>query len=299
MAGSDWSEQDIPDQSGRVAVVTGASSGIGLEAARALAAQGATVILAVRDAEKGRNAEQAILKQYPEAVLEVRPLDLADLESVAQFAADLAADCDRLDLLINNAGVMMCPFAQTRDGFEIQFGTNHLGHFALTGRLLPVLQKTAGSRVVVVSSLAHRGGRLDFEDLNWAERKYNTIRAYCDSKLANLLFTLALAERLSDAGDRPLVTAAHPGWSRTDLQRHVWKFRWLGLLLGQNSRMGALPTLRAAVDEAAWPGDFFGPAGRREMTGPPVKVDPAAKALDRAAARRLWAISEELTGVRY
>lgn len=294
-----WGISDIPDQNGRVVIVTGASSGIGLETAQALAARNAHVVLASRNSEKNNRAVASILRNHPQATIEARSLDLADLKSTGSFAEGIKSDFDRLDLLINNAGVMMCPYEQTSDGFEIQFGTNHLGHFALTGFLLPLLSQTQGARIVVVSSLAHRAGALDFSDLNWQARKYKTMQAYCDSKLANLYFTHGLVDRLEEAGDQTLVTAAHPGWTRTDLQRHAWKFRFIGRFMGQDAATGALPTLRAAVDGSARPGDFFGPAGRGEMRGPPIKVDPAKIAGDEEAARQLWKLSEEMTGVCY
>lgn len=294
-----WSTADIPDQSGRVVIITGASSGIGLETAKAFAEKNAELMLAVRDADKGERAVRTILKQYPKAKVSVQLLDLAELKSVTDFAADFLANHDRLDLLINNAGIMMCPFAKTADGFEIQFGTNHLGHFALTGLLLPLLQQTNNSRVVNVSSLAHRGGKPDFSDLNWSQREYNTSQAYCDSKLANMVFTFTLVEKLSGLGNNPLVTAAHPGWTKTDLQRHALKYRLMGLLMAQNTAAGALPTLRAAVDPQAAPGDFFGPGGKQEMKGPPVKVEASEPCRDHKAAADLWELSEQMTGISY
>ncbi|MCG8443366.1 MAG: short chain dehydrogenase, partial [Caulobacterales bacterium] len=199
-----------------------------------------------------------------------------------------------------NAGVMVPPYAKTEDGFELQFGTNHLGHFALTGRLLGALKAAAGSRLVVVSSLAHRYGGLDFADLAWESRPYSARRAYCDSKLANLLFAHELARRLEAAGaNAPRVTAAHPGWTSTDLQRHASSFRFLNIFFGQDIRAGALPTLRAAFDPDARAGDYFGPSRHFEMHGPPVTVRSNARSRDEDAARRLWEISEELTGVAY
>lgn len=298
-SGPAWGLQDIPDQSGRVAIITGASSGIGLETARALAGRGARIVLAVRDADKGQRAMRSIREDHPHAQLQVIPLELADQQSVKNFAASFARDYNRLDLLINNAGVMMCPYSKTRDGFEIQFGTNHLGHYSLTAKLLPLLQRTHGSRIVVVSSLAHRGGQLNFDDLNWEQRPYDTSQAYCDSKLANVLFALGLAERLRGAGNQPLVTLAHPGWTQTELQRHSWKYRLLGRFMAQQTSSGALPSLRAAVDEQAQPGDFFGPRDRKETQGPPVPVAISAHAQDRGLIERLWAMSESLTGVHY
>lgn len=294
-----WSTADIPDQSGRVAIITGASSGIGLEAARALAGRGAQIVLAVRDAGKGEQAMRSIRKDYPQAQLQVIPLELADQQSIQRFADSFARDYARLDVLINNAGVMMCPFSTTRDGFEIQFGTNHLGHYTLTAKLLPLLQATAGSRVVVVSSLAHRGGQLNFDDLNWQQRDYVTGQAYCDSKAANVLFALGLAERLRAGGNQPLVTLAHPGWTQTDLQRHSWKYRFLGRFLAQRTSAGALPTLRAAIDDQAQPGDFFGPRDRKETQGPPVRVEISQALTRKELIDQLWAASEVMTGVRY
>ncbi len=297
MSSADWDTSNIPPQHDRVAIVTGASSGIGLAAAEALAAKGASVVLASRDTRKGERALAQLQHSLPEADAVFAQLDLADLASVRRFSEQFLAENQRLDMLINNAGIMMCPYAQTRDGFEIQFGTNHLGHFALTCLLLPLLRQTAGSRVVVVSSLAHRGGKLDFDDLDWRKREYSTTQAYCDSKLANLLFAQELARRLGDSGSNPLVTAAHPGWTRTELQRHVWKYRVLGLFMGQGTDRGALPTLRAAIDANAAPGDYYGPGGKQEMRGAPVRVACSDTARDPALAARLWQVSRELTGI--
>ncbi len=293
-----WNADQIPDQSGRLAVITGATSGIGMEAARVLAQKQAKVILAVRNVAKGEDVAKAIRTQAPAAEVSVRELDLSSLASIQRFAEALAGDRRRLDLLINNAGVMMCPYAQTRDGFEIQFGTNHLGHFALTLRLLPLLAQARDSRVVTVSSLAHKRGKLDFSDLGWSRRRYSTVQAYCDSKLANLYFTYELARRIEAAGANPKVTAAHPGWTATDLQRHLGIFKHLNPLFGQSIVMGALPTLRAAIDDAE-PGDYFGPDGFLEQKGHPVAVRSTALARNADAARRLWSLSEEMTGLRY
>ena len=299
MADTNWSTNDIPDQRGKVAIVTGAAAGIGKEAARALAAKGAKVILAVRNLEKGRAAAEDIRKSAPQADVSVRALDLASLASIKAFAEKFLEDESRLDLLIDNAGVMFPPYAKTEDGFELQMGTNHLGHFALTLRLLPLLRRTQGSRIVVVSSLAHKGGKIDLGDLGWERRRYNTQAAYCDSKLANLLFTLELARRLGAHGDHVIVAAAHPGWTRTELQRHSGLFQFLNHVFSQPGPMGALPTLRAACDPEVRPGDFFGPSKHFEMHGPPVKVSPAAPARDRDLAGKLWAASEALTGIAW
>jgi NAD(P)-dependent dehydrogenase (short-subunit alcohol dehydrogenase family) len=241
----------------------------------------------------------AIRQEYAAADVSVRELDLANLESVKTFAESILKEYDRLDILINNAGVMMCPYSKTRDGFEMQLGTNHLGHFALTGHLLPFLKKTKGSRIVVLSSFGHKMGNLDFSDLNWEKRKYNTNKAYGDSKLANLYFTYELARKLEGEGNNPKVTAAHPGWTATELQRHSGLMGFLNKFFAQGVDMGALPTLRAAIDADTKPGDFFGPGKHFEMHGHPVKVESNARSHDRNAARELWKQSEEMTGVKY
>jgi NAD(P)-dependent dehydrogenase (short-subunit alcohol dehydrogenase family) len=300
-----WTSENIPDQSGRVAIVTGANSGLGYETARALARKGATVIVAVRNLEKGRAAAQQIEAEAPTSNVEVMHLDLADLASVQRFADAFRAGYERLDLLINNAGVMMVPQRQeTADGFEMQFGTNHLGHFALTGRLLDLLQRTPGSRVVVVSSTAHRISGINFEDLQ-AEGSYSSSGAYGQSKLANLLFAYELQRRLdavqaNDATDPGiLVAASHPGWTATNLQQHSRMFQWLNPLLAQRPEMGALPTLYAATAPEVVGGGFYGPSGFLEMRGTPKRVHSNGRSHDQAAATRLWAESEALTGVRY
>ena len=220
-----WDSSDIPDQKGRVAIVTGSSSGIGYETARVLAEKKAMVIIAVRNLEKGRAAEKKILGQHPEAALKVMKLDLSSLKSVSSFSSEIRNNFSRLDLLINNAGVMMPPYSKTSDGFELQFGTNHLGHFALTAQLFDLIKATPESRIVNVSSSAHHYGNLDFDDLNWEKRRYNKIKSYGDSKIANIHFTYELQKRLEKSGVNTLATAAHPGWTATELQRHA------GLLL--------------------------------------------------------------------
>jgi NAD(P)-dependent dehydrogenase (short-subunit alcohol dehydrogenase family) len=299
MSQTKWDASRIPDQKGRVIIVTGSTSGIGKETARVLAKKNGTVILAVRNVKKGEGVSDEIRQEYPMADLFVRELDLASLESVKAFAETINRDYDRLDVLINNAGIMMCPYSTTRDGFEIQMGTNHLGHFALTGLLMPLLEKTEGSRIVALSSGAHAMGNIDLSDLNWEKRNYNTQRAYGDSKLANLYFTYELARRLQSNGNNPKVTAAHPGWTATDLQRHSGLVRFMNLFFAQNVAMGALPTLRAAVDEDANQGDFFGPEGMFHMRGYPVVQDSSERSHDGDMALELWRISEEMTGVSY
>ncbi len=294
-----WGVDNIPDQKGRVAVITGAAAGIGKEAARVLAQKNAKVVMAVRNVPKGQGVADTIRRECSGADIEVREMDLASLASIKSFAQSILRDYPRLDMLIDNAGVMMCPYEKTRDGFEIQFGTNHLGHFALTLQLLPLLQKTTDSRIVVVSSLAHRRGDLDFSDLQWERRKYSAGQAYCDSKLANLYFVHELARKLAAQGNNPLVTAAHPGWTATELQRHSWFYNFLNVFFAQNAAMGALPTLRAAIDAEAAPGDFFGPSQRSEVKGPPVKVESSVRSRDAEVARKLWMLSEQMAGITY
>lgn len=294
-----WTADQMPDQSGRVAIVTGANSGIGYEAARQLARHGATVIMACRNPERGEAAVAAIEGEGPAGSVALMTLDLADLSSVRAFAEAFHQRYDRLDLLINNAGVMMPPERwETKDGFEIQFGVNHLGHFALTGLLLDRLLETPRSRVVTVSSSVARLGEMNFDDLQ-GEQSYSGRGAYSQSKLANLLFTFELQRRLAAAGAETLAVAAHPGYTATDLQRHSRLFRVLNPLVAQKPDKGALPTLYAAVGEDVQGGDYYGPDGFQEMRGHPVKVTAPDSAYDEAAAARLWAVSEELTGVRF
>jgi len=293
-----WTEQHIPDQHGRVAIVTGANTGLGFETARMLAARGAAVVLAVRDVEKGKRAAARITGDVT-----VQALDLTSLDSIRSAAADLRAAHPRIDLLINNAGVMYTPRQTTADGFELQFGTNHLGHFALTGLLLDRLLPVPGSRVVTVSSNGHRiRAAIHFDDLQW-ERSYSRVAAYGQAKLANLMFTYELQRRLAPHGTT-VAAAAHPGASDTELARNApAAFRlpvaWLGPLLTQTAEMGALPTLRAATDPAVRGGQYYGPGGRGEIRGYPKLVTSSRDSHDQAAQRRLWTVSEELTGVTF
>jgi len=295
-----WGIDDIPDQTGRIAVITGANTGIGYQAAWYLAGRGATIVLAGRDAARTKAAHDRLLGQLPEARLDTVALDLASLQSVRQAAVEIRARYPRLDLLINNAGVMMCPRGQTADGFELQLGTNHLGHFALTGLVLPSLLDVDGSRVVTVSSNGHKMGRINFIDLQ-SERRYNRVTAYAQSKLANLLFTYELQRRLAEAHAPTIAVAAHPGTSDTELVRHLPGWMQVGsrLVPNQDAVHGALPTVRAATDPAAGGGDYYGPSGFGEFAGPPVRVKSSARSHDASAARQLWAISEQLTGVTF
>ena len=298
-----WSEADIPDQSGRIALVTGANSGLGLETARALAQGGATVLLACRQRSRGEAVRQQLLP-LARAGLEVIDLDLADLASVAAAASQVQREFGRLDLLINNAGVMAPPRRLSRDGYELQFAVNHLGHFALTTALLPLLKQQSGARVVTVSSGAHYFGRIAFDDLQ-GERRYDPWTAYSQSKLANVMMALQLQEQLVAAGSSTLSIAAHPGLARTNLQPSsvAAKGSWIeGLAyrlldpLFQSAAMGALPQLHAAVAPDARGGALYGPDGLANLGGWPVACKVAAAALDGSQRRRLWQASEELCG---
>jgi NAD(P)-dependent dehydrogenase (short-subunit alcohol dehydrogenase family) len=299
-----WSAADVPDQSGRVAVVTGANSGLGLETAKALAAHGATVVLACRDPKRAAVAAEVVGRQGGKA--ELLPLDLASLDSVRAGAAELRERFDRIDLLVNNAGVMFPAYGRTADGFELQLGTNHLGHFAFTGLVLDRLLPVPGSRVVVVASLAHqfaRGG-VNFDDLQ-SERRYSRVGAYGQSKLANLLFAYELQRRLATADAGTVAVAAHPGYSSTELTRHLPAWMQpanrvlVEPLLAQPAEQGSLPSLRAATDPEAQGGQYYGPDGFQQMRGAPKLVRSTGASYDTAAQRRLWAVSQELTGVIY
>jgi NAD(P)-dependent dehydrogenase (short-subunit alcohol dehydrogenase family) len=297
MSKSKWTEKNIPNQSGKIAIVTGSSSGIGYEAARILAKKNATVIIAVRNLEKGEYARSKIKSENPDANLDIIKLDLADLSLVKSFVNEFKSKYNKLDMLINNAGVMIPPYTKTKDGFELQFGTNHLGHFALTLQLLDVIEKTPNARIVNVSSGAHKYGKINFDDLNWEERDYKAWKAYGDSKIANLYFTKVLAEKVAKKNIQ--VTAAHPGWTATELQRHSGMIEFLNSIFAMPQEQGALTTLRAAVDIDAKSGDYFGPNGWQEWRGYPVKVEPNSLAKDKKIANKLWDVSEELTGIKF
>lgn len=297
-----WTADDIPDQTGRTAVITGANTGLGFETAAALAAHGARVVLAVRNLEKGKQAAARIAAATPGAEVELQELDLSSLESVRAAAAQLRDDHDRIDLLINNAGVMYTPKSTTADGFEMQFGTNHLGHFAFTGLLLDRLLPVPGSRVVTVSSIGHRiRAAIHFDDLQW-ERRYSRVGAYGQAKLANLLFTYELQRRLAPSGTT-IAVAAHPGGSNTELMRNLPRVlvaasAVLGPLF-QDPSLGALPQLRAATDPEVLGGQYFGPDGFQETRGYPKVVASSRQSHDAGLQRRLWTVSEELTKVVY
>jgi NAD(P)-dependent dehydrogenase (short-subunit alcohol dehydrogenase family) len=296
---SNWTTADIPDQTGRTAVVTGANTGLGYETATALAAKGAHVVLAVRNLDKGKAAADLITTRTPGASVALQELDLTSLESIRNAADELRSKHDHIDLLINNAGVMMTPKSHTKDGFELQFGTNHLGHFALTNLLLDRVLAVPGSRIVTVSSQGHRFARgIRFDDLQW-DRDYGRVRAYGQAKLANLMFTYELQRRLQ--GTNTIAVAAHPGGSNTELMRNLpVAIRGLGTLLAplfQGPDMGALPTLRAATDPGVLGGQYYGPDGFGEQRGYPKVVASSVASHDVDAQRRLWAVSEELTSV--
>jgi NAD(P)-dependent dehydrogenase (short-subunit alcohol dehydrogenase family) len=302
---SKWTTADIPDQSGRIAVVTGSNSGLGTVTARELARAGATVIIACRNTDKGDQAASSIRAAVPAADLEVVRLDLADLSSVREFAQRIGAERERLDLLVNNAGVMAPPRRLTADGFESQLGTNHLGHFALTGLLMPSLLAAQQPRVVTLSSGMHRMGSIRFDDLQW-DRGYNNWRAYSQSKLANLMFCFELARRAAEAGTDLTSVASHPGYAATNLQFagparfYERAFMVVGnKLIAQSAEMGALPSLYAATFPDLPSGSFVGPDGLMEGRGHPHVVTGASKSYDREAWTKLWEVSEQLTGVTY
>ena len=303
---SKWTPRQIPLQQGRLAIVTGANSGIGYQTAKYLARAGATVILACRHRERGETAGALIVAGQPAAKVEMRVLDVADLDSVRRFAAEFLSDDRPLDLLINNAGVMAIPERRTTpQGFEMQFGTNHLGHFALTGLLLPALLRQPESRVVTVASIAHKGGRLNFDDLN-AERSYDPRGAYQQSKLANLVFGLEFDRRLRAHGVKTASVIAHPGVAVTNIVSNGMgtglKGRIVNALLpfvAQSDDRGSWPLVYAATSPDAHGGGYYGPDGIAEIKGAPTEVKPKPHALDPATGKRLWEVSEELTGVHY
>ena len=293
-----WTTKDIPDQTGKTAIVTGANSGIGFETAKILAVKGATVVMACRNLQKAQQAAKEIRLATKDAELDIIKLDLADLNSVRIFTERYKTKYATLDLLINNAGVMIPPFTKTADGFELQFGANHLGHFALTGLLLDRLLVTPNARIVNVSSSAHRmgTGTINFDNLN-AEQGYSASSAYAQSKLANILFTLELNRYLESINSDVIATACHPGWTVTGLQKGL--LHGISRIIGQQPKMGALPTLRAAIDPSAKRNDYYGPGGVMEMRGYPELVETSGTAKDTDLAKQLWEKSEELTGIPY
>jgi NAD(P)-dependent dehydrogenase (short-subunit alcohol dehydrogenase family) len=303
-----WSYSNIPVQNGRVAIVTGANSGLGFYTTKGLAEKGCEVIMACRSMEKGEEARSIIIKDYPDALLHVMKLDLANMKSVHSFAIEFAKSFKHLDLLINNAGLMAIPYRKTVDGFEMQFGVNHLGHFALTGLLFNLLKKTPGSRVVNVSSAAHNLGEIRFEDINW-QNGYNKWKAYGMSKLANIHFTFELADRVTAKGLDMLVTVAHPGYADSKLIEKgpemngrnflVKAGRFANRIVAQSTEMGALPTLYAATSPEAVHRAFYGPDGFGGMRGYPVRTYPNKKKINKEVHQKLWKLSEKMTGVSF
>jgi NAD(P)-dependent dehydrogenase (short-subunit alcohol dehydrogenase family) len=292
---------ELNNLSGKKVIITGANSGIGFEAAKALAKNGAEVIIAARDQQKGSSAVNSIKEEYPQASAEIMELDLADLTSVKEFARRFSSRFDRLDILINNAGVMIPPYQKTKDGFELQFGTNHLGHFALTGLLLPPLKKTPFSRVVTISSLAHRGASIYFDNLDGSQG-YKAMKFYGQSKLANLLFAKELDNRLKQHGLSTISIACHPGISSTNLFKLGKKdapryIKALMDLMFQPAKMGALPTLYAATEKSLKGGEYIGPDGKGNRRGNPTLETPAAGVYHSETMQKLWEVSEKQTGV--
>lgn len=303
-----WTEHDIPDLLEKVAIVTGGNSGLGYETCRLLAARSAKVILACRNSEKGEQARLEILKEFKFAEIEVEALDLADLSSVRAFSRRIGDRYEKVDLLCNNAGVMALPFKLSKDGFEMQMGTNHFGHFALTGMLFSKLQNADAARVVTVSSLMHNYGKIHFENLHWTDN-YDRWAAYGQSKLANLLFAYELHRRLQASGSRILSLAAHPGYSATNLQlagprmSGQWLMEQLSALanklVAQTAYKGSLPQVRALTDPEAKSGEYYGPDGLWEMAGNPVVVQSNKRSHSKEDAKRLWELSERLTKVEF
>ncbi len=297
MARVTWTPEQIPSQAGKTVLITGANSGLGLESARRLAGHGADVIMACRNETKGRQALDSIRADYPEARLTLMQLDLSDLQSVKDFAEKVHSRYDKLDVLMNNAGIMAPPFQRTRDGFEMQMGTNHLGHFALTGLLLDLLEKAEAPRIVTISSLAQYMGRMNFDNLN-AEKSYKRWTFYGHSKLANLMFARELDRRLRERGSRVQSLAAHPGYASTNLQAGTL-FTRTNSFLAQPQHMGAYPGLYAATSDEAQRGGFYGPNGLFGAAGYPAAAHVRRIADDRKVADKLWKQSEELTGITY
>ncbi|MCH7481140.1 MAG: SDR family NAD(P)-dependent oxidoreductase [Chloroflexi bacterium] len=293
-----WTALDIPDQSGKVVIITGANSGIGYEAAGALAKKGATVVMACRNLEKGEAAAKAIIDEGPTGQVVLLHLDLADLSSVRRFADEFSAEYDRLDVLVNNGGIMAVPKGKTVDGFEMQIGTNHLGHYALTGLLIEMLKTTQNARVVTVSSYAHNMGKINFDDLS-SEKSYQRWSAYGRSKLANVLFGYELQRRLAANGHPPISLVVHPGYAATNLQRNTGLFSFANHFFAQSQEMGALPTLYAATSADIQGGEYIGPDGLMGQRGYPQVARSSRASHNELVAKRLWEVSEELTGVQF
>lgn len=306
MSKEKWTISDMPDLTGKTIIVTGGNSGLGFESVKAFAQKGAKVVLASRSTEKGEKAKAEILKEKPKGSIEVEVLDMADLESIKNFSEQIHQKYSQLDVLLNNAGIMTTPYFKTKDGFEGQVGTNHLGHFALTGLLLDLIQKTSGSRVVNVSSMAHKQGDMDFDNFLFENGKgYSPMKAYGRSKLANLLFTYELQRFFETKNIDSISVAAHPGVSQTNLARHLEDKLYFKILypifklITQDAAKGALPQIRASVAPDVKGGEYYGPSGFNEMKGFPVRVQSNSASHNHEDAKKLWGLSEKLTGVTY
>lgn len=296
-----WSYNNIADQSGRFAIVTGANSGLGFQVSLTLAKKGAEVIMACRNRDKALKAEADIYAECPEAKLHLLELDLSDLNSVKECVEKIKTKYNHLDLIINNAGVMVPPFSRTKQGFELQFGTNHLAHFAMVGQLLPLIKNVENSRIVSVSSIAAEMNYIDFNDLNFENKKYRKWKAYSQSKLANQMFMLELAEKLRNSGSKTISVAAHPGVSSTNLFNTAGFLGRKGILsmISQSPEFGALSILRAACDSEVYNGSYWGPSGVFGMKGTPREAKLVSKARKELLVKKLWDVSEELTSVKY
>ena len=299
-----WGFDDIPDLSGKTMIVTGGNSGLGFEAVKSLSAKGSEVILACRSIKKGESARKEILEEYSDAQINVMALDLSDLESIHSFAKKIDEKYEKMDVLLNNAGIF-CPYQKTKDGFEMQIGVNHLGHFALTGLLLPLLKNMPGSRVVNVSSLGHTYGKMDFDDFMFENKKYSIIKAYGNTKLANLLFTYELQRRFEKSNINCIAVAAHPGLSKSNLAKYVngqilYKIGVaISSIMTQSTSMGTLSEVMASVDPYVKGGEYYGPGGFREWRGNPVKVESNEASHNLKDAQKLWELSENLTGITF
>ena len=294
-----WKIKMMEDQTGKVVIITGSNTGIGYHMAYGLASKGANVVMACRNLEKASDSRNKILKDFPKANIKLYQLDLADLDNIKYFANKFINENDKLDILINNAGVMIPPYSKTKNDFELQFGTNHLGHFALTGLLLPLLEKNDNGRIITVSSIAHNPGIIDFNDLNSERKKYSKWSSYSQSKISNLCFTIELDRRLKAGGFSTISLASHPGYSNTELQRYSIIWRILNVFFATSAKKGAEATLFAATDQKATEYIYWGPTGIIEMRGRTGKAKINKKAQDKDTAKRLWSISEEMTGVKF
>ena len=295
----------VESLSDKIIIITGGNSGLGFESSSFFASKGASVIIAARSLERGMQSKSDIISVYPDAQIDVLPLDLESLASIKKFSDLVKSKYDHIDILMNNAGIMLVPFGLTEDGFEKQFGVNHLGHFALTAQLFDLIKKGTNPRIINISSQAHRIGVMDFHNLMYEQGNYSLARAYGKSKLANLLFTLELDKRIKAAGLDIKVLTAHPGSSKTNLSRHVEKrksfvlFNWLFKLTSQNAFNGALPGIRASVDESVKSGEYYGPSGLLQLKGKPILVQPNSNAKNEIDSSKLWDKSEELTNLKF